>query len=232
MTMGRTADRLGLFQLTDSFFPSGGFAYSRGLETYVSEGLVRDAAGLQSFIQAYLRGLVSRCDALSVGLCREAAERNDLETVFRLDHLLHTMKISREAREGSLRTGRQVLKVMVELQRSPLLEGYQEGIARGKAWGHHAAVFGPVCQVLGIGKDDTVLSFLYQIVSTLVSAGVRLIPIGHTEGQRVLENSKPAILEIAAAVMALGEADIASFGPGLEIGAMRHEHLYTRMFRS
>jgi urease accessory protein len=230
--MGNGADRLGLFQLTDSFFPSGGFAYSRGLETYVSEGLVRDAEGLQAFIQAYLRGLVSRGDVLVAGLCREAVGRGDLETVFRLDHLLHTMKISRESREASLQTGRQLLKVMDELHRSPVLKGFREGIAMGKAWGHHAAVFGPVCQVLGIAEDDTVLSFLYQIVSAVVSAGVRLIPIGHTEGQRVLESSKPTILDILADVATLGEADIASFGPGLEIGAMRHEHLYTRMFRS
>ena len=66
-----------LFQITDSFFPSGSFAYSRGLETYVNEGIIRDRDGLEKFLKAYLTGLVAKGDALFVKLSwKRQGEKN------------------------------------------------------------------------------------------------------------------------------------------------------------
>ena len=221
-----------LFQITDSFFPSGAFAYSRGLETYVSEGTIRDRKGLEEFLKAFLAGLTAKSDALFLKLCWEAAGREELDTIVRLDRLTHSMKLAKELREGSLQAGRQLLKVIRALHSSALLERFAEKVETGKAWGHHPIAFALVCGAMGISKEDSVAAYLYQTVSSIVSAGVRLIPIGHLDGQKVIEETREMALKIAEELAALNEEDLSSFAPAIEIRAMRHECLYTRLFRS
>lgn len=230
--MHSQSNLLRLFQITDSFFPSGSFAYSRGLETYVNEGIIRDREGLEKFLKAYLTGLVAKGDALFVKLSWEAARREELGTILRLDKLTHSMRLAKELREGSIQTGRQLLKVMGALHSSVLLGHFAEKIETGDAWGHHPVVFGLVCGALEISKEDSVMAYLYQMVSGIVSAGVRLIPLGHLEGQRVIEETRLTALKIAEDLVFLSEDDLSSFAPGIEIRAMRHECLYTRLFRS
>jgi len=223
---------LNLFQITDSFFPSGAFAYSWGLETYVSEGLIKERNGLKRFLEAYLSGAIKRCDALLVKLSHEAAEKGDIDTIFRLDGLIHSMKLAREPREGSIQIGMQLLHVMRDLHKSNLLEHLAEGIRNGKAFGHHPVVCGLICRVTEISRKEAVTAYLYQTVAGIVSAGLRLIPLGHMDGQRVIEEIKPLIIKIADDVSLLDEDDVSAFAPGIEIRAMRHEDLYTRLFRT
>ncbi|HYA93410.1 MAG TPA: urease accessory protein UreF [Thermodesulfobacteriota bacterium] len=221
-----------LFQITDSFFPIGSFAYSRGLETYVNEETVRDRKGLEKFLKAYLTGLTAKSDVLFLILSWEAAEREELSTILRLDKLSHSMRLARELREGSLQAGGQLLKVMRALHSSKLLEHFAGEVETGKAWGHHPVVFALVCGALEISKEDSVIAYLYQTVSSIVSAGVRLIPLGHLDGQRAIEEVRPLALKIAEDLVSLSEDDLSSFAPGIEIRAMKHECLYTRLFRS
>lgn len=222
-----------LFQIVDSFFPSGSFAYSWGLETYVNDGIVKDRKGLEEFLKAYLTGSIVSSDALIMKLSFEAAEREDIDTILYFDRLIHSMKLARETREGSIQIGKQLLRVMAELHRSTLFESLHYGIETKKAYGHHPVVFAVVGKALGIYIEQTILAYMYQVVSGVVSAGVRLIPLGHMDGQRVIEEIKPLVLNLVGTVMLRSKDDISSFAPGLEIRAMRHhEDLYTRLFKS
>jgi urease accessory protein len=223
---------LGALQLSDSFFPSGAFAYSWGLETYVSEGLVRDREDLARFVRAYLGGLVKRCDCIFIKLAYHAAGQKDLADLARLDKLLHSMKPAREIRDGSLQTGRQVLRVILSLHRSDILAAVLEWVTGKKMYGHQPVMFGAVSQVMGIPLEAALLSYLYSTVSSIASAGVRLIPLGHTDAQRVISEAKPVIVRIFDEVKSLGEEDIASFAPAFEVRAMRHEGLAVRLFKS
>lgn len=227
-----SAPLLSLMQLTDSFFPSGGFAYSWGLETCVSDGIVEGVEGLESFLASCLGGQLARGDALAAKLAFEVARNKDLAALVRLDIRLNAMKTARECREGSLQVGKQILKVANALHQVPFLLEFATQIDAKRAFGHHAPVFGTVCHALGAARRDCVQAFLYQAASGIVSAGVRLIPLGHMDGQRALERIKPLLVEISDAVEPLGEDDMSSFAPGIEIRAMRHETLYSRLFRS
>ena len=225
---------LNLFQLCDSFFPSGSFAYSWGLETYTSEGLIRDRAGLIRFIQGQITGLMSRCDCRVVSLTYQAAQKGDLAALIKVDTRLHSLKLVRETREGSLQTGRQLLKVLQTLVDSSLLEAFAQEIREGRSFGHHPVVFGAGCQTLRSEREQAVLAHLYAAVSGLVSAGVRLIPLGHTDGQIALQALKPLILQTVEETRAFEgtEEDLFGFAPALEIRAMKHEGLYSRLFKS
>jgi urease accessory protein len=223
---------LGALQLSDSFFPSGAFAYSWGLETYVSEGWIKDRKGLAQFIGTYLKGLMKRCDCLFIKLSYEFAGKRDIENFIRIDRLLHSMKPARELRDGSLQTGRQLLQVVLSLYESEFLATVLECIKKKGMHGHQPVMFGAVCQAMGLPLEVALLSYLYSTVSSIASAGVRLIPLGHTDAQRTIQEMKPVILKILKEIKSLGEADICSFAPAFEMRSMRHERLAVRLFKS
>jgi len=105
-------------------------------------------------------------------------------------------------------------------------------VEAGKAWGNHATAFALACHAMGVSWQEGVQAFLYQAASGIVSAAVRLIPLGHMDGQRALERSKPLMAEITEEIAPLGEDALSAFTPGIEIRAMQHRFLYTRLFRS
>ena len=230
--MNRFLSLLNILQVTDSFFPSGAYAYSWGLETYVNEEAIRDVHGLEDFLTAYLNGIIKCCDALVVKLAFEAAKKEDMNTIFRLDRLIHSMKLAKEGREGSVHIGRELLRVISHMCESRVLKLFREGVNEERAIGHHPVVFGLIGEVLKIGREKTIIAFLYSTVSNIVSAGVRLIPLGHTDGQMVINGLKPLMVKIVKGMSSLQEEDICAFAPGIEIRAMMHEYLYTRLFRS
>ena len=219
-------------QIGDSFFPSGAFAYSSGLETFVADGLVADRRGLVRFIESYLLGLVARCDLIFVRLALLSAAQGDVEGVGRLDHIIHAMKCSKELRLASMQMGRQMLQVMKGLYASALVQQLSRGLEDRGLRGHHPVMFGAICAALGVDVETTLLTYVYATVSPLVSAGVRLIPLGHSDGQRALHDLKRLMADIAKDAEHLGEADIATFAPAIEIRAMQHESLHTRLFKS
>lgn len=219
-------------QLGDAFFPSGAFAYSSGLETFVNDGLVRDRGSLVEFIESYLLGLVARCDALFVKLAYSFGEEGNVDEIRRCDALLHAMKLPRELRAASLQMGRQLLQVATSLHPSSVAHALLDMLSRKEIHGHHPVIFGAHSGSIGMGLEHSLLTYLYSATSSLVSAGLRLIPIGHQDGQLAIEALKPLLARIAREVQSSGEPDISSFAPAIEIGAMQHEHLRTRLFKS
>jgi urease accessory protein len=84
----------------------------------------------------------------------------------------------------------------------------------------------------GIAVEPVLAAFLQAVASNLVSAGLRLIPLGQTDGQRVLAGLEPLIAGCAQRALACRLADIGSAAFRADIASMRHETQYTRLFRS
>jgi urease accessory protein len=91
---------------------------------------------------------------------------------------------------------------------------------------------GAVCGAHGIAEDSTAAAYLQAVVSNLVSAAVRLVPLGQTAGLRVLAALEPTILAVAAATKTATIDDLGGCAFRSDIAAMRHETQYTRLFRS
>ena len=190
-------------------FPTGAFAYSHGLEWAVEAGLVRDEQGLEAWLS---------------DLIRHGSFRNDV-ILLRCAHRGEDVAALAAALAGSF-----------ERRQETLLQG--EAFAAASApWGGTEPAALPVAVGRlgarnGTDEDLLALAFLHAFAANLVSAALRLIPLGQQAGLRVLAALEPAILELEKATRQASSDDLGGFCFQAEIAAIRHETQYTRLFRS
>lgn len=215
-------------QLSDSFFPTGMYATSSGLEALRFSGGVRTPREFGAVADAYLRAQVGQADCVALGNAFRAAESSDLRRVGAVDEMLYSMKLAAETREASVRMGRQLLG-SVGFVKGRLLERYRRAVERGRARGTQPVVLGVVAAAMGIEMEDAAFILLYSSLVAFVGAAVRLAVIDHNEGQRTIHSSKPAIVELAKNARRAPGA-MRQFFPVLEMAQMEHERMDGRMF--
>lgn len=215
----------------DSFFPSGGFAFSSGLEAAAQAGAVRNPDEYAAYINDQLSNGIGGREAVAVGLAHDAASTNVSANVIAVDHELESMKLGLEGRKASRQMGRQVLRVAVEhFEGRYLLHEYLSAVEADRVPGHLAVVLGMTLQAADWTKEDSIAGFLYQTVVGYNAAAMKLLPIGQRESQRLLNEWTPLIVEISR--KAAAEPRLSSWTPLQDIYAMRHSRLESRLFRS
>ncbi len=221
-----------LLQISDSAFPRGAFAHSLGLETYVQEETISDADSLTEFIGNILSCSVATLEGVYLREAWNFSEREDLVGLMALDLAFSAARPVASLRDASKSVGRQFLRTAVGYVESEFLARYESEVRAGNAPGHQALSFGVAARALGYSCEQALESFCYGVVSGLVSAAVRLIPLGQTDGQRVIGSLEGAVADAVTEAMARPLEAACSLGPGHEIRAMAHHRLYTRLFVS
>jgi urease accessory protein len=223
---------LSLLHFTDTAFPTGGYAHSFGLERYCQAGIVGDAEGVERFLLAQLEGSAGPADATAAAAALRATATGDAGGCRALDETLEAMKPARELRLASRQMGRQTLRVAALLTEDAHLGQYLDDVNADRSPGHHAVAFGMTAGVLGWRAEDTTAAFLYSTTALLVGAALRLLPLGQTDGQRILWRLHPVIERVAREAAGRDPAEMWSFAPGLDVQGMLHARLATRLFRS
>lgn len=223
---------LSLLQFSDGLFPAGAYAHSFGLEYSAQAGHVRDAAGVEAFLRAYLQGSAASTDGVAALCSRRAAANGDLAACLALDATLDAMKAVAELRDASRQMGRQMLRVASHIAREPLLEQFAAAVSAESAHGHHAVVFGMAGGLLGWNPVEMTEAYLYATSAAVVGASLRLLPLGQLAGQTILWNVRPLIAALSEEIQGKEVPDMWSFTPALEIAGARHALLDARLFRS
>ncbi len=96
----------------------------------------------------------------------------------------------------------------------------------------YAVALGAAAGGTGIPEDDTAIAYLQTFASNLISAAVRLVPLGQTAGLRVLAALEPIIVSVAEETTTATLDDVGGCAFRSDLAAMRHETQYTRLFRS
>ena len=218
-------------RFVDSFFPSGGFAFSSGLEAAVKDGAVHDGKEFQTYVEDVLANGVARREAVAVAVGHRAATSGRLAEALAVDGALEGLKLSRESRLASRQMGRQVMKLAVDqLAGNRTLRDYGTAVATGRTPGHVAVAIGLTLAACGWSRKDTVAAFLYQTAQGMVSAAMKLLPVGQQQGQQLLAEWGLLIAELSQQVTPQTKLD--SWSPVHDIYAMRHARLESRLFRS
>ena len=226
-----TRSLLNGLRFVDSFFPSGGYAFSSGLEAAVQGGAVRNAEELSRFVVESLTTGIGECEAVAVGLAHDAGVSGIMDTAFKADRELEAMKLGRESRTASRQMGRQVIRLAANQQAGqPLIEDYLAAVEAEQTPGHLAVSFGLTLAAAGWSKEDSIAAFLYQTATGFVAAAMKLLPVGQREGQRLLESWLAVIERVSH--KAAHQQVLQSWSPIQDIYAMRHSRLESRLFRS
>src|ERR671924_872387 len=221
---------LALLQLCDTALPIGAYVFSNGLETYTQQGLVSEVTTLQEWLEAILHHTVHGSHLLPVALAHRATAAGDWAQLERLDQHLTAMKHARELREASVKTGQGLLRLAVQVWPGPAVERLHALCRQRRVVGHQALVLGVIGCQLGCEERVIIEAAGYQWLSSMVSAALRLLPIGQLAGQRVLTALLLHLPGIADEIQHQGWDDLSSAAPEFDIRAMQHETLYSRLF--
>lgn len=210
-------------------YPVGAFSYSAGLEWAVEAGDVAGAESLQGWISALLRHGSLACDAGLLAHAHRAAEDDDAAALVAVAELANALASSRERHLETTAQGAAFLAATRAAWPCAALDRLA-AVPDGTLT--YPVAVGVAAAGHGVARAAALSAFLHASAGSLISAGVRLVPLGQTDGQRILAALEPAVAETAtrAAAVALDEVGGAAFRA--DIAGMRHETQYTRLFRT
>lgn len=208
-------------------FPVGAFSYSQGLEWAVEEGTVGDRETLQGWIAGILTHGSGRTDsALLVAAWRAVASQD----AARLAAVTELATALSPTAERALETEAQGAAFLAAARAGwPEIDAHPT--APGRAAPYPVAV-GAVGAICAIPVEPVGRAYQHAIAANLVSAGLRLIPLGQSDGVRVLAALESTILAVGAEAAEAGLSGLGAFTPLADIASLRHETQYTRLFRS
>nr|WP_245540466.1 urease accessory protein UreF [Solimonas variicoloris] len=213
---------------TSPSYPTGAFSYSHGLEWAVEAGEVSDVAGLVAYVEAALRRGGGWIDAVLFAHAWRSA--HDEEAFDAIAELAAAFRGSAETALESRQQGHSFLQVTRQAWPHPWLDAYaQRQHGRPLA---HATVMALACAAHGIALAPSLHAYLHAFAANLVSAGVRLVPLGQTDGQRATARLAAVVGEVCDAAQACPLDELGSAAPRLELCSFHHETQYTRLFRS
>jgi urease accessory protein len=234
-----TAWVLGLLQAGDSFYPTGTYAHSFGLEGLVHEGVVGDRETLRRFlflsVVPSLRQLDLPLAAHAWRAFGEAATdcgEPGWARVSELAILSAALKTAREARAASESIGRQRAELLATLRPHPLATEYLRRADAGN-WPFSASISAALeGRVLGAPLPAVLAGVYYSAIASLLSAAMKLLRLGQNASQSLLTEAMAAAPAALAVAESVPLQDIGWFNPWLDIAAARHEAAPARMFIS
>lgn len=227
---------LAALQLADSFFPSGMYAHSQGLESMVSRRWVTGPDDVEEYLRDLLVGSILPSDGVALVNAEAAASNRDLATLTAIDRHLNAMKLPGELRQASRHAGRRILdesaSLLGEQAGSSICAEYRQLVAAQQTAGTGAVALGAVAHAAGIDAETALLMFCHSFAVGVLGAAQRLMPLTHSQAQQILKSLHEPMAGMAAEIATCHWRDMTSFSPLADIAAMLHETNEMRMFAS
>lgn len=222
---------ISMLQLSDSFFPTGMYAMSSGLEAIFYAKKIKNRNQLRELLEVYISQQIGPADTVALSNAYECA-KSDFAQLLEIDQTIFSMKLVEEIRNASTRSGIQLLRCVSRFAKDNQLLDYLRSIERHEATGVYPVAFATACRVLGISKGRACIMMLYSFSISVIGAALRLGMLDHFEGQMLLNELKPAILHTVEQNMEKPLSSMWQFAPQLDYFQIRHERMGSKMFIS
>jgi len=223
---------LSSFRLADSFLPTGTHTASYGLEQFVQADRVTGADDLRDVLVTYLRRQVGPSDLVALRTAHAGALDGDLDDIREADRQLLAVTLPAEFRESSLSGGERLLSLQCDIHEDSLLTRYANRIDAGESPGTHAAVVGVTTALAGVDERDACLLYCHEFITGLLGAAQRLLSLGHTDAQRLLDALQAVVIDVVDDSADRTLAEMTSFAPLVDVLAADHERAQRRLFVS
>jgi len=231
MNIDEIEQELGVMQLSDSFFPTGIFATSNGLEFLFTEKKIQGMTDVIDMIRINIIQQMGPSDCVALANAFDSANKHDFDKVIEADNIVFATKSIKEIRNASVRSGVQLIKCVSEFVKDDeILNQYKTNIIKNKAHGIFPVAFAICCNALKIKKEKSMTMLLYGFTVGVVGAALRLGLIQHFEGQKIIHSIKPIISQTIKEYSNKSLFEMWQFAPQVDIIQMSHEKLDSKMF--
>ena len=213
-------------------FPTGSYSYSHGLEWAVEAGDVRDRRSLVDWLEADLRHGSGRNDAIFFTEARRCTRQAALATLWDVAELAAAFRGTSELALESAQQATACLATLRKVWPDAVLDWLSDRLSGRGVAPALSVVLGVRSARQEIPLDLALPAFLQAQVANFVTAAVRLIPLGQTDGQLAIAELEEAVLAVSDQAEVRTIHDLGSAAFRVDLASMAHETQYTRLFRS
>jgi urease accessory protein len=221
---------LSMMQLSDSFFPTGMYSMSNGLEAIFYSGRKIKAEELRELVKTYLEYQIGPADCTALANAYEHAVKFNLPKLLEVDRAIFSMKLVQEIRDASIRSGTQLVRCIRSFSDNKILGQYDDAIRSGRAFGPYPVALAVAANAFLIPKEKAALVMLYSFSVSIVGAALRLGMLQHFDGQKVIDELKPTIVKVTKANINRPIEGMWQFAPSIDIIQISHERMTSKMF--
>lgn len=213
---------LKLLQITSPGLPVGAYSYSQGLEWAVEAGWLVDRLTTQQWLQEQLSGTMTQQELPVLIRLYAAHQGSDQSVVHYWEQRLLAMRETSELRHEERQRGRALCALINSLGVGQVEVAYQSQLSG----------FAYFCVAEGISLDDSLHGYAYSWLDNQVTASVKLVPLGQSEGQAILYELGDCIQQAVSTAGTVADDEIGYSSPALAMASSLHETQYCRLFRS
>jgi urease accessory protein len=218
---------LTILQLASPALPVGAYGYSEGLETLIENGTITNIENLEDWLKSELIYGSICLDAAIMVRGFHAVKLGDRSALKRWNLWLSAARDTEELRAASWQMGRSLMQLLGKLEPEILPVVNAVGYP-----GNYAIAFAIACAHWDINIQAALLAYLHSWANNLITAGIKLIPLGQTAGQELLLGLQPLLITTVGEILTMEDDDLGCCSWGLSLASMQHETQYTRLFRS
>jgi urease accessory protein len=213
-------------------FPVGGFSYSHGIEFAIEAGLVRDRVSLATWIEGILRFGAGRADGLLLLAAHRAVRSGDtaqfLAAACQAAALRGTSELALEATAQGQAFLKAVRHGWPEIASAPAIAA----LAEDSVAITYPIAIGALTANAGLAEPTVLEAYLTAFSGNLISAGIRLVPLGQSDGIAAQAGLERLIVRQVAGLRKETLANLGTAALVVDWTSMKHETQYTRLFRS
>ena len=222
-----------LLQFAGGTFPTGAFSQSWGLETTVSDKRVASLEDFRRYLEAYIQRVLATFEGPALCHAHRLVQREGLvgnQPLAELSEQVEAMRMTRESREASHRTGKALLRIASGMLDRKDLTDYYDSVAESGT--SYPVAFGLLSALLDVPLEEALSAFFFSSVNAMAQSAVKLIPLGNGEAQKLIFDTHGTVGDAVETALTVPMDEMFSFCPAFDLASIRHEELSTRLYMS